>query len=141
MSSDTLLVGGTDIQSADRIIQMWDDSIASRVKRGSNIVIPYTAGELFVEKVVDARDFTVGMLVKGANRAAVNTNIDALYAILPDLTSATTTVVLTLRRYLTAGVVDKTCTAEYLGGVAPQFAGLRVARLTLRFRLLSGSWT
>jgi hypothetical protein len=135
--SDTLLVDGTDIQSADRIIQMWDDAVDTAVARGSNVVIPYAAGELHTTKVLDARDFTVGMAVKGATREALNTNIDALYAILP---APGDTCTLTRRRILLSGTQDKTATAEFLGGVSPRIAAPRLVRLTLRFRLLDGDW-
>lgn len=136
--SDTLLVDGADVQSANRIIQMWDDALDTPIKRGENILIPYAAGELFVEKFVAARDFAVGMAITGPSRAAVNTNIDALYALLPDLTASDTTCVLTRRRILLSGTQDKTADAEFIGGVSPVIVGPRLVRLTLRFRLLDG---
>lgn len=150
--SDTLLVDAADVQSANRIIQMWDDAVSTPMKRGANIVIPYAAGELYVPKKQDARDFTIGMLIRGGDAGGayiagqefhyLNANIDALYALLPDLTADDTTCTLTLRRTFPAptGVVDKTSSAEYRGGLAPEYLSTRQARLTLRFRLLDGGF-
>jgi hypothetical protein len=139
--TDTLLVDGSDLSSANRIIQLFDDAISTPALRGENITIPYSDGELRTDKYVGAKDWAVGYLVKGASFAALNDELDALYALLPDLTTSPVdaSCVLTLRRTFTTGTVDKTANAEYLGGIPARVAeSERHARLTLRFRLLTG---
>lgn len=149
--SDTLLVDAADLTSANRIIQMWDDALDTLVKRGDNIVIPYAVGELLTAKTTGAKDFAIGMLIRGGDATGVfipgqepaylNQNLDALYALLPDLTADDTSCTLTLRRTYPTGVVDKTADAEFLGGVSPSLLeGGRHAKLTLRFRLLTGGF-
>lgn len=136
----TVLVDGADLSSATRSIQVLDDGLDTPVKRGSNIVIPYADGELRVDKWIDARDFTVGVLIKAASSAAVNDELDALYALLPDLTAGDTSCTLTLRRTNTAGTTDTTASAEYTGGLSPQLVAPAAVKLTIRFRLLTGAF-
>lgn len=142
--TDTLLVGGNDLSSANRILQLFDDAISSPVLRGSNILIPYAAGELLTTKYLAARDWSVGYLVKGASYAALNDEIDTLYALLPSLVGTppvNASCTLTLRRTGVGGTVDKTASAEYLGGLPARLQeSERHARLTLRFRLLTGKF-
>lgn len=143
--TDTLLVDGTDIQSSKRIIQMWDEAVGTRVKRGENIVIPYAVGELYVPKFNAARDISIGMLIKATSYADLNAEIDALYAILPSMgvsASSDTSCTLTRRRTYSGGTTDTTAEAEYLGGITPTILpeSDRHARLTIRFRLLTGGF-
>lgn len=139
--TDTVLVDAVDLSSSARVIQVLDDGLDTDVKRGANIVIPYSDGELYVPKKRDARDFTVGVLVKSTNLVGVNDELLTLAGLLPDLTSADTTCTLTLRRTFTSGTVDKTATAEFLGGMSPQLVAPGAVKLTLRFRLLDGGWS
>lgn len=139
--TDTLLVDGTDLTTAKRRIQLWDDALSGPVLRGENIVIPYAVGELLTTKVTDARDFTVGLVVVGTSISDLNSELATLYALLPGGTVGTavdTSCVLTLKR---TGQADKTCNAEYVGGVSPQYLRPSYARLTLRFRLVDGWFT
>lgn len=140
--SDTLLVDGTDLTTSKRRIQMWDDALSGPILRGENVVIPYAAGEILTDKVTDARDFTVGLVVIGTSMTDLNAELETLYGLLPGATGVgtaiDTSVTLTLRR---SGQADKTCTAEYVGGLSPQYLRPSYARLTLRFRLVDGWFT
>lgn len=139
MSVDTVLVDGSDLSSAKRLMQMADDALASAVKRGSNIVIPYEDFELRTDKWLASRDISYGFLISGTSWADLNDEIDAFYALLPSLTAQDTSCTLTRRRTLGAGTSNKTAEAEYLGGITPNILpeSDRHARLTVRFRLLS----
>lgn len=138
--TDTLLIGGTDLTTAKRRIQMWDDALSTPLLRGSNVTIPYATGEIRTDKTTDARDFVVGLVVIGTSMSDLNAELATLYALLPGATSVATgintSVTLTLKR---TGQADKTCAAEYVGGVSPQYLRPSYARLTLRFRL-TGGW-
>ncbi|HWA67163.1 MAG TPA: hypothetical protein VG899_12445 [Mycobacteriales bacterium] len=138
--ADGLLVDGSDIQSAGaRIIQVWDDPLDTPQKRGSNITIPYADGELYVpKKPLAARDYSVGMLIVGADLEGLYAELDALNALLPDLTGDDTTCTLTEQ---CAGRADVTALAEYTGGLSPSMQNYRMAKLTLRFRILGGIFT
>jgi hypothetical protein len=137
--TDTLLVDGADLRNANRVLSFLDDALAGPVMRGKNLTLPYVAGETYVRKFVDAKDYSIGIFVETSSTAELNDEIDAIYALLPDLTDDTVdhTVTLTERRTYTTGTTDRTATAEYVGGVAPNRVGF-CARLTLRFRLLDG---
>lgn len=139
--TDALLVNSNNLGSAKRILQMWDDALATAVKRGANVVIPYADFELRTDKKRSSRDFTAGYLIKGTSYADLNDEIDAFYALLPALTADDTSCTLTRRRTHGSGTVDKTVSAEYLGGITPNLLteSDRHARLTVRFRLL-GEW-
>lgn len=141
--SDIVLVDGSDLASSNRIVQVLDDGLDTPVKRGANIVIPYAAGELVVPKKIDARDFTVGILVKGTgvSYTSMRDELETLYGILPDLTADDTTCTLTLRKDLTGGYVDLTSSAEYTGGLSPTLVAPAATRLTARFRLLDGGFS
>jgi hypothetical protein len=134
--SDDLLVDGTGLSSTNRIIQGWDDPLDTPQTRGSNITIPYANGELYVpKKPVAARDYSVGMLVVGDDLEGLYAELATLNGILPDLTTDDTTCTLTLQ---CAGLSDTTALAEYTGGISPALQNNRMAKLTLRFRLLTG---
>lgn len=140
--TDTLLVDGSDLSSANRILQVWDDPLNGPVLRGANITIPYVAGELRTDKYQAAQDFTAGLLIKGTSYATMHDELAALYALLPDLGGTPpvdASCVLTLRLTYGTGTVDTTANAEYLGALAARVPeSERHARVALRFRLLDG---
>lgn len=141
--ADTLLVkvgagSYNDLQSSKRIIQLWDDPLDTPQVRGTNITIPYAAGEVWVRKYVAARDYTIGMLVTGTSLSDFYAQMATLYGLLPDQTSSDNTCTLKLQR---SGQSDVTASAEYAGGISPQLiVGAFAARLSLRFRLLTGKF-
>lgn len=140
--TDTILVDAGDVQSANRLLQDWEGVLDAPEFRGSNIEIPYSHGELAVGKYRAAKPVTLFMVVMGTTTAGLQAELEALYALLPMLPASPadavdTTCVLTRR----LGGVDTDADAEYIGGADPHFDTQHLtARLTLRFRLLTGTW-
>jgi hypothetical protein len=140
--SNTILIDGVDVVSANRRLQGWEGVVDTPEFRGENPPIPYAHGEpIATQKYRAAKRIVLYIEVRGTDFGDLQTNLEALYALLP-VTPATstdpvdTTCVLTRR----IGATDKTATAEYVGGAEPNYLSPRIARLTLRFKLLTGQW-
>lgn len=61
-------VDGVSLQTyARNIVTLGGDRMAPPPMRGSDIVVPYRPGAIWVEKVTDSRTITLGMWISGAN--------------------------------------------------------------------------
>jgi hypothetical protein len=137
----TILIDGTDVQTAKRTLVDVEGVIDTPTFRGEDIPIPYAHGELATQKYRAAKTVVLFLAVVGDDADDLQAELATLFALLP-ITPATATepvdTTCTLTRRLTAG--DTTASASYLGGADPVFVTPRFARLTLRFKLLTGQW-
>lgn len=140
--TDTILIDGTDVQSSKRILEDVDGVLDTPEFRGGNLVIPYAHGETATAKYRAAKPVTLFMSVVGDTADDLQAELQTLYALLPTTPATPTDPVDTtcvLTRRLAAG--DSTADAEYIGGAEPRYVTDKLARLTLRFRLLTGQWS
>lgn len=140
--TDTILVDGSDVASAKRRLQNWEGVVDTPEFRGENVVIPYTHGETATAKYRAAKTVVLYMQVEGTDFDDLQAELQTLYALLPITPAVSTDPVdttCTLTRRI--GATDSTADAEYIGGAEPNYISDRHARLTLRFKLLTGVWS
>lgn len=159
MATVALLVdtgsGAVDLASTNRRLLMADDLFTAPSKRGTNPVIPYSDGELRVDKKTDAKTISVtygldgndsdGKWVLGSETSYLLAEYKSLLGLLPDATATDDmSCELTCRVVYPAptGTVDTTADAEFLRTVfAKDPDSPRRALVTVEFRLLTGAFS
>lgn len=143
--SITVLIDGTDVQSAKRTLVNAEGVVDTPEFRGDNLVVPYAHGETAVPKYLAAKSTVLYMALVGDDEDDLKDEVTTLFGLLPITASpgdpVDTTCTLTRRIVTAAGTSDSTADAEYIGGAEPNFVTGTYCRLTLRFKLLAGIWT
>jgi len=111
--------------------------------RGDNITVPYRRGEVFISKIADSRDITLGMWVSGNDEAGLppaDGNIEAQWqANLDKLRNLMWTEVneLTLRKRFWRGgsIVSATAQVQFTRGLEPAMDTVGLSKVTATFHL------
>lgn len=144
MSSITVLIDGTDVQSSKRTLVTAEGVIDTPEFRGENVVIPYAHGETPVPKYLATKNVVLFLAVVGDSEDDLKAEIAMLFGLLPITSTGgdpvDTTCTLTRRVVTGSGTTDSATDAEYVGGAEPNFITGTYCRLTLRFKLLNGYW-
>lgn len=137
MTVDTVLVDGTDLQTAARIIQVWGGVHAIPGQRGSGFVIPGRDGIVDdIDRPFEAGVLSLGMLVRGTSDV---TGFNDALRTLKNLVKVGRKVTLTRRLSFTAGNEDHTAEARCLP-FAPEMLTPADGKMVLNFQILSGLW-
>lgn len=147
MLPDTILIDATDLQD---LVDVDDLSglHAPGTRRGGNPKFPGVRGSTYVPKVYDEYSFDIPVTIscedasgvipatEHERRAQFLANLQALEAVL-DVGQ------ITLTRRLAApggGVVEHTCSGEYVGGLAVSLLNPETGRTVLQFLNHDGCW-
>lgn len=134
---DTLLIDGTDLATAARIVQVWEGVHATPTNRGSALVIPDRDGVLDFDRPFNANTLSLGLVLRGSSDV---TGFNDAYRTLRRLVKPGRQVTLTRRQSFTTGTEDHTAAARYADGLAPTMLTPADGKMVITFTLLDGLW-
>lgn len=136
----TLLVNGTDLRTLTGIRVLHMDLYSPGVRRGQLDTVPGRMGQLGAALPLDAYNFTVGVIIDGADVETWTANLANLASVLGTITDPRVTLE---RRLPVSGGGYKAMTANglFAGGINPtMFPGLVSGQTELQFANLDGAW-
>lgn len=134
---DTLLIDGTDLAAAARIVQVWEGVHVTPGNRGSGLVIPDRDGMVDFDRPFGANTLSLGLLLRGSSDV---TGFNDAYRTLRRLVKPGRQVTLTRRQSFTTGTEDHTAAARYLDGLNPTLLTPADGKMVLNFTILDGLW-
>lgn len=137
----TLLVNGTDLRTLTGVRVLHMDLYAPGTRRGATETIPGARGQVVGDLPLDGYNFTVGVLLDGADVETWTANLAAVSSLLCSI--STPKVTLERRLPHTGGSGYKAMTARglFAGGLNPtMFPGLVSGQTELQFANLDGAW-
>lgn len=135
--TDTIKVDGTDVQTAARILQVWEDVHSTPDLRGSLIEFPTRDGSINVDQPFSSKILGIGLLVRGG--APDVTGFNDQYRTLRRLCKPGRTVTLTKELSYSTGNEVYTQLAK-LRSLSPKQETPADYRVLVEFTLLDGLW-
>jgi hypothetical protein len=140
MTTNTLLIGATDLTRYDRTIDLesYGAFLASIAKRGDDLILPGMPGRVFGGRVSDGRD--VSLLLELTGNTAANTWASTHAQMVTDFH----TNLATLKTLLAVGTqttlsVNATTTTAVCTSAVPAFRAEFWADVTISWTLLEGT--
>jgi hypothetical protein len=136
-----LTIDGTPLQEYGRVEQVWTDVMGTPPLGGSTIVVPLRPGGLDVPRVPGPREFTVGMVLHGADGKDAAGHNDAWRSLARLLWKPQAPLEVRRTLVFSTGAETHTCRARYLDGLSPSYlVPGALSRVALRFTNLDGYW-
>jgi hypothetical protein len=137
----SLAINGLPLHTAGRIEQVWEDVLGSPELYGEPIHVPLRPGALHIPQVPGPREFTVGMVIYGANNADQAGHNSAWRDLARMLWSPMAPLSMTRTLRFTEGDETHVCAAQFVSGLNPEaIVPSTMSRVALRFRNLDGYW-
>jgi hypothetical protein len=135
--TDTIKVDGTDLQTAARVLQVWEGVHQTPALRGSLIEFPTKDGSTDADQPFGSSVLGIGLMVQGGSSEV--TGFNDQYRTLKRLCKPGRTVTLTKELSYTTGNESYTQTAK-LRSLSPQQQSPADYKVLVEFTLLDGLW-